>query len=606
MDRKSIIALVVCFVVLMLWYPLVNKIYPPKPLRPGVTNAYAATLSSTNQVATPQAALTAAEAPVSAPMPVVAANVPEELLTVANGNARYTFTTHGGGLKLVELVHYPETVSTHRVKQPQTNNVATLNRFAVAPTLALLGGEAVQGDGVFKLAKIDNGVRAEKTLTNGLTIVKEFQLSTNYLVMATVRLENRSAQPLVLPAQEWVVGTASPLGPRDKGQAVGVLWYNGSKTEDLGGSSYFSGGCRQPVPPLEYRGGASNVVWVATHNQFFTLAAMPQEPAQELVIRRTELPRPTGEEARMVATNAPPPQGYAAAMVYPALTLAPKQTFERQIALYTGPKEYSTLARIANRFNNNLDLVMNFGWAGFVSKALLLGMNTLHSALKMSYGWAIIAITIIIKAVFWPLTQASTRSMKRLQALQPQMNAIKEKYKDDPVKMNKKTMEFMKENKVSPLGGCLPMLLQIPVFFGFFSMIQSAVELRGASFLWIGDLAQTDTLFLIPGLGFIPFFGIVGVGLPFNLLPLIMGATMLWQAQMTPPSPGMDPTQQKIMRYMPLMFLAFLYNYSAGLTLYWTVQNLLTILQTKLTRTAPAATVLAKVPGLTPPAKKRK
>ena len=233
MDRKSIIALVVCFVVLMLWYPLVNKIYPPKPLRPGVTNAYAATLSSTNQVANPQAAPTAAEAPAPAPMPVVTANVPEELLTVANGNARYTFTTHGGGLKLVELVHYPETVSTHRVKQRQTNNVATLNRFTPAPTLALLGGEAVQGDGVFKLAKIDNGVRAEKTLTNGLTIVKEFQLSTNYLVMATVRLENRSAQPLVLPAQEWVVGTASPLGPRDKGQAVGVLWYNGSKTEDL-------------------------------------------------------------------------------------------------------------------------------------------------------------------------------------------------------------------------------------------------------------------------------------------------------------------------------------------------------------------------------------
>jgi len=606
MDRKSIIALVVCFIVLMLWYPLVNKIYPPKPLPPGATNAYTATLSSTNQVASPEATQAVAEAPTPAPMPIVAANVPEELLTVANGNARYTFTTHGGGLKLVELLQYPETVSTHRVKQPQTNNVATLNRFTPAPTLALLGGEAVQGDGVFKLAKIDHGVRAEKTLTNGLTIVKEFQLSTNYLVMATVRLENRSAQPLVLPAQEWVVGTASPLGPRDQGQAVGVLWYNGSKTEDLGGSSYFSGGCRQSVPPLEYRGGASNVVWVATHNQFFTLAAMPQQPALGMVIRRIDLPRPSGEEAQLVATNAPTPRGYAAAMVYPALTLAPKQTLERQIALYTGPKEYSTLARIANRFNNNLDLVMSFGWAGFVSKALLLGMNTLHSALKMSYGWAIIAITVIIKAVFWPLTQASTRSMKRLQALQPQMNAIKEKYKDDPVKMNKKTMEFMKENKVSPLGGCLPMLLQIPVFFGFFSMIQSAIELRGASFLWIGDLAQTDTLFVIPGLGFIPFFGIVGVGLPFNLLPLIMGATMLWQAHLTPPSPGMDPTQQKIMRYMPLMFLAFLYNYSAGLTLYWTVQNLLTILQTKLTKTAPAATAPAKVPVLTPPTKKRK
>jgi YidC/Oxa1 family membrane protein insertase len=607
MDRKSIIALVVCFLVLMLWYPLVvNKLYPPKPLPPGATNAPAAIRTSTNPGAGPQAAPTVAEEAPPGLRPVVSANVPEELQVVTNSNARYTFTSHGGGLKLVELVRYPETVTTRREKQPQTNNVATLNRFAAAPTLALLDGEAVQGDGVFTLAKTDNGVRAEKALTNGLTIVKDFQLSSNYLVMATVRLENRSAQPLVLPAQEWVVGTASPLGPRDQGRAVGVLWYNGAKTEDLGGSSYFAGGCRQPVPPLEYHGGASNVVWVATHNQFFALAAMPQEPAQGLVIRRIDLPRPTGDEARMVATNAPTPRGYTAAMIYPALTLAPHQTLERKIALYTGPKEYSTLARIAFRFNNNLDLVMNFGWAGFVSKALLLGMNWLHSVLKISYAWAIIAITVIIKAVFWPLTQASTRSMKRLQALQPQMNAIKEKYKDDPVKMNKKTMEFMRENKVSPLGGCLPMLLQIPVFFGFYSMIQSAIELRGASFLWIGDLSQTDTLFVIPGLGFIPFFGIVGVGLPFNLLPLIMGATMLWQAHLTPPSPGMDPTQQKLMRYMPLMFLAFLYNYSAGLTLYWTVQNLLTILQTKLTRTATGANARAKVPVLTPPAKKRK
>jgi YidC/Oxa1 family membrane protein insertase len=163
--------------------------------------------------------------------------------------------------------------------------------------------------------------------------------------------------------------------------------------------------------------------------------------------------------------------------------------------------------------------------------------------------------------------------MKRMQALQPQMKALQEKYKDDPAKMNKKLMEFMREHKVSPLGGCLPMLLQIPVFFGFFKMIRSAIELRGARFLWVDDLSQPDTLFMIPGLNF-----------PFNLLPLIMGVTMLFQARLTPPSPGMDPVQQKMMRYMPLMFLVFLYNFSAGLTLYWTVQNLLTILQTKLTR----------------------
>jgi YidC/Oxa1 family membrane protein insertase len=156
--------------------------------------------------------------------------------------------------------------------------------------------------------------------------------------------------------------------------------------------------------------------------------------------------------------------------------------------------------------------------------------------------------------------------------------------------MNKKLMAFMRENKVSPLGGCLPMLLQIPVFFGFFKMIRSAIELRGASFLWISDLTQPDTLFMIPGINF-----------PFNLLPLIMGATMLFQARLTPMSPGMDPTQQKMMRYMPLMFMVFLYNYSAGLTLYWTVQNLLTIVQTKLTKMKdPVKTAPAPAPAAAP------
>ena len=196
--------------------------------------------------------------------------------------------------------------------------------------------------------------------------------------------------------------------------------------------------------------------------------------------------------------------------------------------------------------------------------------------------------------------------MKRMQALQPQMKAIQEKYKDDPVKMNRKVMEFMKEHKASPLGGCLPMLLQMPVFIGLYVMIQSAIELRGAHFLWVGDLTKPDTLMVIPGLSFIPFLGVPGVGLPLNLLPLIMGATMLWQSHLAPPSPGMDPSQQKIMRYMPLIFMLFLYNFSAGLTLYWTVQNLLTIAQTKLTKMQPEKAPAGKGQVLTTPAKKKK
>src|SRR5437773_2808035 len=147
---------------------------------------------------------------------------------------------------------------------------------------------------------------------------------------------------------------------------------------------------------------------------------------------------------------------------------------------------------------------MSFGWAGFFSQALLLAMNWLHQAIKLSYGWAIVAITVVIKVVFWPLTQASTRSMKRMQALQPQMKAMQEKYKDEPQKLSQKQLEFWKKNKVNPMGGCLPMVWQIPVFFGFYGMIQSAIELRAAPFLWVGALSNSDPFFVIPGLGSIP------------------------------------------------------------------------------------------------------
>jgi YidC/Oxa1 family membrane protein insertase len=632
MDRQSTVVIVVCMLLIGLWYfVLVPKLYPPGPLPPASTNAP----GLAEPPAGPGPASPAVPTPVEAPSPALAlvlnTNEPERLVQVGNANARYTFTSYGGGLKLVEL--YLETDSTGRAKGPSTNQAATLNTYTLAPTLALLDGVAVQGDGIFKLTPTTNGVRAEKTLTNGLSIVKDFELSSNYLVAASVRLENHSDRPLELPAQEWFVGTATPMDARDSGMAVGVLWYNGAKTVDTGPSYFSSRGfaCTPRIPPSEYVGGSSNVVWVAAHNQYFTLAAMPQQqPAPAVVVRKVQLPRRSAEEvapvatnalqswlrsigiitageaAALVATNAPPPEGYEAAMLYPGQTLAPNQALERRVFLYAGPKEYQRLARIGERFGNDLDKVMALGWAGFVSKALLLGMNWLHHVLRVSYGGAVVAITITIKLVFWPLTQASTRSMKRMQALQPQVKVIQEKFKDDPVKMQRKMMELWKEHKVSPMSGCFPMMIQIPVFFGFYSMISSAIELRGARFLWVADLAKPDTLFVVRWLSFVPFLSIPGVGLPFNLLPLIMGGTMLWQTHLTPPSPGMDPTQAKLMRYLPLIFMVTLYNLSSGLTLYWTVNNLLSIAQTKLTKTTSESTSPAKGPPLTPAPKKRK
>ncbi|MGH7951727.1 MAG: YidC/Oxa1 family membrane protein insertase, partial [Limisphaerales bacterium] len=251
--------------------------------------------------------------------------------------------------------------------------------------------------------------------------------------------------------------------------------------------------------------------------------------------------------------------------------------------------------------------VMQFGFFGFFAKALLLAMNWIHDVTKLGYGWAIVLITIILRGIFWPLTAASMRSMKKMQALAPQLKAIQEKYKDDVKKLFQKRQELLKKNNVSQMSGCLPMLIQTPVFIGFYTMLRSAIELRGAHFLWVADLSKPDTLFMIPGLSFIPFIGTPD-GLPFNLLPLFMVAVMVWQAHLQPVSPGMDPGQQKLMRFTPLMFLVIFYNYASGMALYMTVSTLSSVLQNKLTRLQLATETIVTTtnPALTPPKKKKK
>jgi YidC/Oxa1 family membrane protein insertase len=608
MDRTSIIVLVVCFILMLLWYPMVvSRLYPPKPL-PHSTNAPTATVLGTNGV--PPATQATQSASTAANIAsAVDLDIPEREIVLSNDVASYTFTSRGGGLKEIALLRYPETVSSRRQLNKLSDRVATLNSFTPLPTLDILD-EALRGDGSFDLSQTDRGIRAQKSFTNGLTLTKDFELSSNYLVIAKLKIENRSGAALKLPPQEWVVGTATPIGPRDDGSVVGVMWYNGSKSQDVAGAGYFSThgfACMPRSAPEEYKGGASNVVWAAVHNQFFALAVMPTNPALAITVRRIELPKATGEDALLAGTNIQ--RGFEALLSFPSITVSSTQPYEQTVFIYAGPKEYQTVAKISDSFNNNLDQIMQFGsWYGFVSKGLLLAMNWLHETLKLSYGLAIIAITLIIKLIFWPITAANTRSSKKMQTLQPQVAAIKDKYKDDALKTHQKTMELYKKHKVSPMGSCLPMMVQIPVFFGFLAMIRSAIELRGAHFLWAGDLTKPDTLFIIPGLSFIPFISIPGVGLPFNLLPIIMGATMLWQARLTPPAPGMDPSQQAIMKYLPLIFLVGLYNFSAAMTIYWTTNNILTIIQTKLTRAKndTAASAVAKAPALTPPQKKQK
>ncbi|HTQ49270.1 MAG TPA: membrane protein insertase YidC [Candidatus Acidoferrales bacterium] len=606
MDRTGIIVVSLCAVLLVVWFVNERNYYSQVSQSQTGTNALAAaearTAATVSNVA--PASLTAPSAGTAGFLPNT--NVSEQLLVLTNAHERYTFTSWGGGIKTVEMLNYPETISARWKKTTSNAGVATLNTRAPVPVLAILGEASLVGDGNFTLIKTGDGVHAEKVLPNGLRIVKEFHIGDDGLVNVTVRMDNLSSQSLPLPTQEWVIGTATPMDLDDNSFPIygGTMWFDGTREQQIS-LSYFSTNTTflfviPHTPKTEYRAGTSNVVWAAVYNQFFTLLAMPKTPAAQVIARPTVLPPFPDVEP---VPGMPLPEGIQTALVYPAQTLGTNQVIERQIILYAGPKEYRTLAHIGEQFQNHADLAMNFGsgyitfWGvgTFFAKGLLLCMNWLHDLTHAGYGLLIVLITVILRGIFWPLTAASTRSMKRMQALGPELKALQAKYKEDMQKLTQKQWELYRKHKVSPMSGCLPMLIQMPVFFGFFTMLRSAIELRGAHFLWVADLSKPDTILMIPGLNF-----------PFNLLPLLMVGVMVWQAHLQPPSPGMDAAQAKIMRFLPLIFLVFLYSYSSGMALYMTVSTLMSVLQTKVTRMNQAPAPAAANPALTPPPKKKK
>lgn len=600
MDRKTVILLVASFGALFLWQYLVSVWFPPVPKPIGATNLVSSVTNgmSTNAVAgtTNIAPPAIASAKVTAQPIVLATNVPEQIEVLESPEAIYTFTSRGGGLNQIQLKHYLETVGCDRANG--TNQFATLNDHARVSVFAMQAGDAF-GDDSFKLTRTsDSTVKAEKTLPSGLRVVNEFVLGSDYRVTARQRIENTSAQAFILPPQQLSAGTATPMGPRDPMTAMGVFYFNGEKAEHVE-QSWFDGGagCSKKAARLDYGPMTNRIVWAAVHNQFFTIAVVPGTNAigSQFAAHRIDLPTPSAQEIAADSKVIREPRGLEAIIGYPAINLAANQAVDREFTIYAGPKQEKLLAKAGR----GTDAIMDFGFWSPISKIMLRAMNLIHRLIAPiiperlgKYAMSLVLMTILIKAVFWPLTQKSTRSMKKMQALAPEMKKIQEKYKDDPMKMNKKVMEFYRENKVSPMSGCWPMMIQLPIFFALFRMIPNAIELRGTPFLWACDLSKPDSIFMLPGLNY-----------PVNPLPLIMGVTMLVQARMQPPSPGMDPAQQTMMKYMPLMFLVFLYNQPAGLTLYWTVQNLLTIVQTKLTKAKeqPAA---APVGPLSPKKKK--
>ena len=286
--------------------------------------------------------------------------------------------------------------------------------------------------------------------------------------------------------------------------------------------------------------GAGPVKWLGLEDKFFLLALIPDSSKNEAVIRWKQEHLLNDDEETV---------GARTILAYPVkLATASESTYSG--STFMGPKEYDLL--LAKKVN--LEAAIEFGFFAFMAKPALVILNFFERYVG-NYGLAIIILTILIKIVFHPLTKKSLNSMKDMQLLQPQMKALREKHKEDKQQQNKEIMALYKRHKVNPVGGCLPMVLQIPVFIALYEVLGVAIELRHAPFMfWLTDLSSQD---------------------PYYITPIFMGITMFIQQKLTPST--MDPTQAKMMLLMPVVFTVLFLSFPSGLVLYWIVNNLITI-----------------------------
>ncbi|MFZ5776305.1 MAG: membrane protein insertase YidC [Thermodesulfobacteriota bacterium] len=371
-------------------------------------------------------------------------------------------------------------------------------------------------------------------LANGAEVIRILRMSDqHYLMELSVEVANTTGQPI--SGAPYLALVNRPFAAATTGVFTGpAALVDGAlseiKTDDLKkGSKSLTG----------------QVAWAAYEDSYFMAAIVPDAEA-----KHTANFALIGEEvARTVLAG-------------PADTLQPGQRRLYRYQVYMGPKHLETLKAAGH----DLDRSVDFGWFDVMAKPTLYLLNFLHRYVG-NYGVAIILVTILIKLAFWPIAQKGMESMKTMQKLQPKMAKLREKYKDDKARQQQEMMKLYQTYKVNPVGGCLPMLLQIPVFFALYKVLLMTIELRHAPFLlWITDLSAPDRLFI----GFdIPFLG----GIP--VLTLLMGATMFLQQKMTPSSA--DPDQQKIMMFLPVIFTFMFLNFASGLVLYWFVNNLLSI-----------------------------
>jgi YidC/Oxa1 family membrane protein insertase len=525
-------------------------------------NQRALSRASLAEIAPPQALSQMGEAPRAtafSPGRALPASIGKRLdrpgCVLENSYIRGEISPIGGGIRSIALKKYPATLNSEK---PWVFDDYDNTQDALSLWLVSADGAVDLRDVCYDVVQSnEDSLLLRGSLPDGTTIDREYGLAKaengedSYRIQHTVRLSGGTA-PAGTRSLHISLGSLPPTEGDIHSEHLNFVHYDGKKARFVSLRKFdssrglFGLGSR---PHREEIGEDGRIVWGAIKNQFFTAILTPQLPA---VAFRTAPIEMRGIDPAAVGT------GIGGTLVLPLVEHAAGATVTMDY--YVGPKEYTRLDHLGQR----QDLVMQFGWFGFISKLLLLCMKGIHWLIP-NWGLTIILLTLSVKLILWPLTNAQIRSTREMAKVQPLLESIRARYKNNPQRVQKETLELFREHGINPAAGCLPVFFQIPIIIGLYFMLRTASELRFASFLWIRDLSVMDTV------------GHLG-GVPVNPMPVLMSLAAFLQMRMTPMT-MQSALQKRMFQAMPLIFLFFCYRLPSGLVLYWTVQNLLSIAQ---------------------------
>ncbi|MDQ9169432.1 membrane protein insertase YidC [Oxalobacteraceae bacterium R-40] len=544
--QRTVLWVVFSLSMLLLWDNWMRYTGKPSMFLPNTTQQQSAEAgkSSTNNADVPVA--NAPAAPAAVPGGQAAAQ--SERVTIITDVIKAEIDTQGGELKRLELLK-------HKDGNDPTKNVVLFDSSAQRTYLGqtgLIGGPYPNHKSPFVVRpgprSLDGANQLELVLEseqNGVKLTKTYVFKRgDYTININHAITNNSGAPISPSLYMQLVrdGSSPPGESMFYSTFTGPAVYTDAERFQKVAFDNIEDGNADHVTKSESG-------WVALVQHYFVSAFIPPEKVQREIY------------TKKIDNNL-----YAVGTIVPVGNVAPGATAQLNTRLYSGPQEEKVLEKVTP----GLELAKDYGILTIVAKPIFWLMEQIYKVVG-NWGWTIIILTILIKLAFFPLSAASYRSMAKMKTVTPKMTAIRERHKGDPTKMNQAMMELYKTEKINPLGGCLPILIQIPVFIALYWVLLASIEMRNAPWIgWIKDLSAPD---------------------PWFILPVVMAVSMFIQTRLNPTPP--DPIQAKIMMFMPIIFSVMFFFFPAGLVLYWVVNNILSIAQQwfitkKITANAPA------------------